>query len=216
MLGLNEPFPGFKLPFATGDAIGDIDNSIQDKWAVVFFYPADNTPICASEVMAFQKMYYHFEDRDCAVMGVSCDSIDSHTAWLNKIGYISFPLASDSEHAGLSYQLGILEDGKAQRATYIIDPAGIIRWVSVHDKLVGRSITEVLRVLDALQSGELCECAESESKLDSVTSGYIHIDKSEYERVQQEFKNNYGKSTGYSNFIQTDKELDWQKIGKTE
>jgi len=167
MLSLGQKFPQFSL---TGVVSNDLNNAFrpftQDsnpgKWKVVFFWPKDFTFVCPTEIAAFGKLNREFADRDAVVYGVSIDSEFVHLAWRNdkeELRDLPFPMLSDIKRE-LSSELGILDKqaGVAQRATYVVDPEGVIRFVYVTDLNVGRSPQEVLRVLDALQTDELCPC----------------------------------------------------------
>lgn len=165
MLGIGRKFPEFSL---TGVVANDIDKafkpvdstSIWGKWAVVFFWPMDFTFVCPTEIAAFGKLNKEFNARDALVLGVSTDSEFVHLAWRKekeKLRDLPFAMLADLKRE-LSTALGILDPqaGVARRATYIVDPDGIIRFAYVTDLNVGRSPNEVLRVLDALQTDELC------------------------------------------------------------
>ena len=136
--------------------------SYAGKWKVIFFWPKDFTFICPTEIAAFGKMNDEFEDRDAVLYGVSTDSEYVHLAWRQNhpdLNDLPFPMLSDLKR-DFSQALGVLHnaEGVCLRATYIVDPEGIIRFVSVNDLNVGRNPQEVLRVLDALQTDELCPC----------------------------------------------------------
>jgi lipoyl-dependent peroxiredoxin subunit C len=167
MLGIGDKFPAFNL---TGVVSNDIGSAFQPfnggshvgKWRVVFFWPKDFTFVCPTEIAGFGKLNGEFAKRDAQVLGVSVDSEFVHLAWRKEqpsLRNLPFPMLSDIKRE-LSQQLGILdrEAGVAQRATYIVDPQGVIRFVYVTDLNVGRSPDEVLRVLEALQTGELTGC----------------------------------------------------------
>ena len=167
MLGIGQRFPEFSL---TGVVSNHLDtafqpfdqNSFEGKWRVVFFWPKDFTFVCPTEIAAFGRLEREFRDRDAQILGVSTDSEFVHLAWRKdkeELRNLPFPMLSDIKRE-LSGSLGILDGqaGVAQRATYIVDPQGVIRFVYVTDLDVGRSPEEVLRVLDGLQSGELCPC----------------------------------------------------------
>jgi len=167
MLGVGSQFPQFKL---TGVVSNDINTAFKDissdefegKWKIVFFWPKDFTFVCPTEIAAFGHLNREFEDRDAVVFGASTDSEFVHVAWRKEkeeLNDLPFPMLSDIRRE-LSSSLGILDEaeGVAQRATYIVDPDNIIRFVYVTDLNVGRSPEEVLRVLDALQTDELCPC----------------------------------------------------------
>jgi len=122
------------------------------KWLVVFFYPADFTFVCPTEVLAFNSAVPTLAERDTELLGVSTDSVFSHVAWMEfHIGQLDFPLASDRDHE-VSRAYGVLDGGQSARGVFIIDPEGIVRYEVVHDDRVGRSVDEVLRVLNALQA----------------------------------------------------------------
>ncbi|GAB7387143.1 biofilm-specific peroxidase AhpA [Bacillaceae bacterium] len=133
------------------------------KWLVLFFYPLDFTFVCPTEILALNDRAEEFFDLDCEILGVSVDSVHSHRAWINTpreqngLGPLKFPLASDiTKEVSRKYDVLIPEQGVALRGLFIIDPEGILRYQVVHELNVGRSVDETLRVLEALQSGELC------------------------------------------------------------
>ena len=123
------------------------------RWLVLFFYPADFTFVCPTEVLAFSSAVPAFAARNAEVLGVSTDSVFSHVAWMEfHIGNLAFPLGSDrSQAASRAYDV-LDENGQSARGVFIIDPDGIVRYEVVHDDSVGRSVDEVLRVLTALQA----------------------------------------------------------------
>jgi alkyl hydroperoxide reductase subunit AhpC len=131
------------------------------KWKVVFLWPMDFTFVCPTEIAEFGKKNKEFADRDAQVLGASTDSHYVHLAWRNQhpdLKNIPFPMLADTNKA-LSMALGVLNKGGVDlRATFIVDPDGIIRFVAVNDLSVGRNVDEVLRTLDALQTDELCPC----------------------------------------------------------
>ncbi|AGC61033.1 peroxiredoxin subunit C [Mycobacterium liflandii 128FXT] len=130
-------------------------------WRVVFFWPKDFTFVCPTEIAAFGKLNDEFEDRDTKILGVSVDNEFVHFQWRAQnedLRTVPFPMASDLKRE-LSTAAGVLNaDGVADRATFIVDPDNIVEFVSVTAGSVGRNVDEVLRVLDALQSDELCAC----------------------------------------------------------
>ena len=167
MIGIGQKFPSFAL---TGVVSNDIKTAFKPfdnrtaagKWQIVFFWPKDFTFVCPTEIAAFGKINKEFAARDAQLYGVSTDSEFVHLAWRSskdELKDLSFPMLSDIKRE-LTTSLGILdaEAGVAQRATYIVDPQGIVRFVYITDLSVGRSPQEVLRVLDALQTDELCPC----------------------------------------------------------
>lgn len=146
-----------------GTAFKDI--SLEDykgKWVVFFFYPLDFTFVCPTEIESFNKNYEEFTKRDANLIGASIDSQFVHLAWRNShpgLKNLKFPMLADTSKS-LSEELGILEaENKiAYRTTFIIDPEGTIQHVSVNGLNVGRNVKEVIRILDALQTGELTPC----------------------------------------------------------
>jgi len=167
MLTVGDKFPAFKLQAAVslerGKEFQEItEQSYSGKWKVVFFWPMDFTFICPTEIAAFGKRNGDFKDRDAQLLGASTDTHFVHLAWRRDhadLKSLPFPMLADTKRE-LSTALGVLhkEAGVALRATFIVDPEGIVRHVSVNDLSVGRSVDEVLRVLDALQTDELCPC----------------------------------------------------------
>jgi peroxiredoxin (alkyl hydroperoxide reductase subunit C) len=167
MLGVGEKFPTFSVTATVSldkkHAFKTItDQDYAGKWKIYFFWPKDFTFVCPTEIAAFGKLNNEFKDRDAQLLGGSTDSEFVHLAWRENhedLRNLPFPMLADIKR-GLSEQLGILdlEEGVCQRATFIVDPDNVIRFVSVNDLSVGRNPQEVLRVLDALQTDELCPC----------------------------------------------------------
>lgn len=129
----------------------------KSKWVVLFFYPLDFTFVCPTEIVALSKSYDDFKKAGAEVFGISVDSAYSHRTWSKELGELKFPLLSDF-HKRVSHQYGVLNEaeGTARRGTFIIDPEGKIRWLVISSDDVGRSIPELLRTLQALQTGKLC------------------------------------------------------------
>lgn len=167
MLTVGEKFPSYSVTATVSTdknkAFETItDESYPGKWKVYFFWPKDFTFVCPTEIAAFGKLNSEFADRDTQVLGGSVDSEFVHLAWRNNhedLKNLPFPMLADVKR-DLCGQLGILDAhaGVAQRATFIVDQENIIRFVYVTDLSVGRNPQEVLRVLDALQTDELCPC----------------------------------------------------------
>lgn len=137
-----------------------MDISLADyagKWLVLFFYPLDFTFVCPTEITGFSDAKEAFEALHACVIGGSTDSVHSHKAWLKDLPALSYPLFSDITRT-MSRDYGVLvpEEGTALRGTFIIDPEGVLRYALYHDNGVGRNVDETLRVLEALQTGELC------------------------------------------------------------
>jgi lipoyl-dependent peroxiredoxin subunit C len=167
MLTVGDKFPHFKLQAVVGLEKGKEFREISDeshpgKWKVVFFWPMDFTFICPTEIAEFGRRSADFAERDAQVLGVSTDTHYVHLAWRTHhpdLKHLPFPMLADTKRE-LASALGILhkQEGVPLRATFIVDPDGLIRFAEVNDLSVGRNVTEVLRVLDALQTDELCPC----------------------------------------------------------
>lgn len=133
------------------------------KWVVLFFYPLDFTFVCPTEITEFSRRDSEFKDLNAQVLGGSTDSVHSHKAWLKELGELAYPLFSDiTRTMSRDYNVLLADQGIALRGTFIIDPEGVLRYALYHDLGVGRSVTETLRVLKALQTGELCPVEWSE------------------------------------------------------
>jgi alkyl hydroperoxide reductase subunit AhpC len=167
MLTVGDQFPDFKLQAVVsrekGKEFREISqDSYPGRWKVVFLWPMDFTFVCPTEIAEFGRRNADFRDRDTQVLGASTDTHFVHLAWRNDhedLRDLPFPMIADTKRE-LSTALGVLHktDGVPLRATFIVDPEGVIRHVSVNDLSVGRSVDEVLRILDALQTDELCPC----------------------------------------------------------
>jgi len=167
MLTIGDTFPAFTAKAVVGLERGKefatlSNDSFAGKWKVYFFWPKDFTFVCPTEIAAFGKLDREFADRDAQLLGVSTDSEYVHLAWRQQhpdLKDLPFPMIADLKRE-LSLALGVLDkrEGVALRATFIVDPDGVIRFTSVNDLSVGRNPAEVLRVLDALQTDELCPC----------------------------------------------------------
>ncbi|MDG1286882.1 MAG: peroxiredoxin [Rickettsiales bacterium] len=171
-ISVGDQFPEFNLKAVDGKPFDDInidnvfidvDNSIhKGKWLTIFFYPKDFTFVCPTEIAAFGDLNEEFEDRDTVLVTASTDSEFTHWAWRkhqDELRELPILMLADVKRE-LTTALGILDknEGVAQRAVFIVDPEGIVRFSMVTDLNVGRNPKEVLRVLDALQTDELCPC----------------------------------------------------------
>jgi lipoyl-dependent peroxiredoxin subunit C len=167
MLTVGDTFPAFALQAAVslekGQEFQEITSaSHPGRWKVVFYWPMDFTFICPTEIAEFGRRNRDFADRDAVVLGASTDTHFVHLAWRRShddLRTLPIPMLADTKRE-LATALGILhkQDGVALRATFIVDPESVIRHVSVNDLSVGRNVDETLRVLDALQTDELCPC----------------------------------------------------------
>jgi len=167
IINIGEKLPDFKLQAVVslekGKEFKEISSAdFKGKWNVLFFYPMDFTFICPTEIAEFNKELKSFKDRETQLFTASTDTHFVHLAWRTHhadLKNLNYPMLADHKKE-LSSALGILHHSEqvALRATFIIDPDGIIRWVNVNDLSVGRNVKEVIRVLDALQTDELCPC----------------------------------------------------------
>jgi len=163
---VGQPAPDFRMRSTKNLETLEEEVALDDykgKWLVLFFYPLDFTFVCPTEIMGLSERLDEFTALDAGVLGVSTDSVYSHRAWLNTprekngIQGVRYPLASDiTKEVSCDYGVLIEDEGIALRGLFIIDPEGILQYQVVHNKDVGRSVDEVLRVLHALQTGGLC------------------------------------------------------------
>ncbi|HWN68889.1 MAG TPA: peroxiredoxin [Haliangium sp.] len=167
MLTVGDKIPSFELQAVVSLEYGKEFQEISEhshpgKWLVLFLWPMDFTFVCPTEIAAFGQRHADFAQRDAQVLGASTDTHYVHLAWRRShpdLDALPFPMLADTKRE-LSSALGVLhrQDGVPLRATFIVDPQGVIRHVSVNDLSVGRNVDEVVRVLDALQTDELCPC----------------------------------------------------------
>ena len=174
MLTVGDTFPQYSLTALVPGRLGDVkastpedyfttidSSTYEGKWRVVFFWPKDFTFVCPTEIAEFGRLNGEFADRDAQVLGASVDNEFVHYAWRiqhEDLLDLPFPMLSDVKRE-LASALGALgADGVAERATFIVDPNGEIQFAMVTAGSVGRNVNEVLRVLDALQTDELCAC----------------------------------------------------------
>lgn len=158
MIAVGEGAPDFTLKGIYRDRVGDYSlKSYRRRWAVLFFYPADFTFICPTEVVGFSKLAADFRAEDAEILGISVDSVETHREWIKELGGLEYPLLGDAEKQ-VSRAYGVLDEteGVCQRATFLIDPAGTVGYVVMSHMNVGRSVEETLRVLKALRTGRLC------------------------------------------------------------
>jgi peroxiredoxin (alkyl hydroperoxide reductase subunit C) len=164
---VGQPAPDFDM--ASTRNIETLDENVKlsdykGKWLVMVFYPLDFTFVCPTELTAFSDHYADFEGIGAEVLGVSTDSVFSHRAWLqtprdkNGIEGLKYPLAADMGGT-VSRDYGVLieDKGIALRGLFVVDPEGVLRYKVVHDLNIGRSVDETLRVIQALQTGGLCQ-----------------------------------------------------------
>lgn len=170
MISIGQKFPQFNkkavVSIEPGKEFEQLSSSYftndDNVWTVMFWWPKDFTFVCPTEIAEFNTAFDQFQQRNTRLIGASTDSEYVHLAWRldhKDLKNLRFPMLADTSKS-LAEELGILtaDEKVAYRATYIIDPEGIIRWVCVNDLDVGRNVAEVVRVLDALQTGELTPC----------------------------------------------------------
>jgi peroxiredoxin 2/4 len=158
MIAIGQKAPEFTLKGILNGKTAEYSlRQFKGKWLVLFFYPADFTFICPTEVTGFSRLVPEFRSEQGEVLGVSVDSIESHRKWADELGGIHYPLLSDDEKK-VSRAYGVLDEkaGVAARATFIINPAGEVSYLVVSSSNVGRSVEETLRVLKALRTDRLC------------------------------------------------------------
>ena len=164
---VGQPAPNFDMPSTKN--IEKLNENVElndyrGRWVVLLFYPLDFTFVCPTELTSFSDRYDDFEGIGAAVIGVSTDSVHSHRAWLKTprdkggVEGLRYPLASDiTKSVARDYGVLIEDKGVALRGLFVIDPEGVLRYAVVHDLNVGRSADETLRVIQALQTGGLCQ-----------------------------------------------------------
>jgi alkyl hydroperoxide reductase subunit AhpC len=167
MLTVGDTLPQFNLlsvvSLDEGKEFQDVTSaSFKGRWLVLFYWPMDFTFVCPTEIAEFGKRNRDFQERNAQVLGASTDTHFVHLAWRKShddLKALPFPMLADTRRE-LAEALGIIhkQEGVALRATFIVDPEGVIRWACVNDLSVGRNVPEVLRVLDGLQTDELCPC----------------------------------------------------------
>jgi len=132
-------------------------SQFEGKWTVLFFYPLDFTFVCPTELLELSKRHKEFEKINTQILGISVDSVYAHKAWSKELGDLNFPLISDF-NKDTSFEYNVLHnDGMSLRGTFIIDPEGIVRSYTVNDLNIGRNIDEIIRTIQALETGELCQ-----------------------------------------------------------
>lgn len=157
---INHMAPLFDAPAFTSDkkhAKVDLQ-SLRGKWVLLFFYPLDFTFVCPTEIKELNKSIDEFKAKNCEVLSVSIDSTYSHEAWSKAdLGNLNFHMLSDITKR-MSRDYGVLDEdsGVSLRGTFLIDPEGRVQYSLCHNLSVGRNIPEILKTLEALQTGELC------------------------------------------------------------
>ncbi|PYS79916.1 MAG: thioredoxin peroxidase [Acidobacteria bacterium] len=164
---VGQPAPSFDMPSTKN--VEKLNENVKlseykGQWLVLLFYPLDFTFVCPTELTTFSDRYEDFLGIGADVIGVSTDSVHSHRAWLKTprdkggVEGLKYPLASDiTKQVARDYGVLIEDKGIALRGLFVIDPEGALRYAVVHDLNVGRSAEETLRVIQALQTGGLCQ-----------------------------------------------------------
>lgn len=159
LLRINDPAPDFVARTTQGELRL---SQYRGQWVMLFSHPADFTPVCTSEFVAMARQAGAFEALGCALLGLSVDSLFSHLAWLadihSRFGVkVPFPVIEDPSMA-IAQAYGMIDpaspDSATVRATYVIDPQGIVRAISWYPMNVGRSVDEMLRLVQALQAAD--------------------------------------------------------------
>jgi peroxiredoxin (alkyl hydroperoxide reductase subunit C) len=169
LITVGDHFPGFEVSACVstqaGQEFATIDHKTHEgQWRVVFFWPMDFTAVCPTEIVAFSALEAAFAERGTQLLGVSTDTEYVHLAWRQSrpdLADLPFPMLADTKRE-LSEACGVLgDDGVAQRATFIVDADNVVQFSMVNSGDVGRNVDEVLRVLDALQTGASTPCGWS-------------------------------------------------------
>lgn len=158
MIGQQAPL--FMAP-AVVDGGETVEVSLEDyrgQWVVLFFYPLDFTFVCPTELTQFREALPQFQDLKAQVVGCSVDSVHSHKRWIkDDLSDLGYPLIGDiTKRVSRDYGVLIEKEGVATRGTFIINPEGVVEYIGMHNLSVGRDVNEILRVLQGLESGELC------------------------------------------------------------
>jgi peroxiredoxin (alkyl hydroperoxide reductase subunit C) len=152
---LGDDFPELKVQTTHG--VMEIPGDFKGKWFVLFSHPADFTPVCTTEFVAFQKRYDEFEKMNCGLIGMSIDQVFSHIKWVEWIKdkldiEIKYPIIAAND--AIALKLGMLHPGKGTntvRAVFIVDPVGKVRLIMYYPQEIGRNMDEVVRAVKALQ-----------------------------------------------------------------
>ncbi|MCA9788766.1 MAG: peroxiredoxin [Cyanobacteria bacterium HKST-UBA04] len=159
MIQVGKAAPEFTAQAVVDGQIKEVTlNQYKGKWVVLFFYPLDFTFVCPTEIQGFDAQFAEFEKANAQILGISVDSVYSHLDWMKDLGQLKFPLLSDITKR-ISREYGVLKEdaGISFRGTFLIDPDGVLRSYVVNDLNVGRNVEETLRLVQAFQTGELCQ-----------------------------------------------------------
>lgn len=155
---VGKPAPNFTTQGVFGDEFQKVSlEDFRGKWVVLAFYPLDFTFVCPTEITGFDMAYDKFQEMNTEVMTISVDSVHSHKAWKKDLGDLKLGMLEDmTKEISRKYGVLIEEQGIALRGTFVIDPDGVLKMSMIHDLSVGRNVDEVIRVVQACQTGELC------------------------------------------------------------
>lgn len=160
MIHIGKPAPEFShiTAYKKGDFVKVSLSDYKGKWLVFFFYPRDFTFVCPTEIRSFAKHEAEFNELNCELLSASTDSEWSHKAWFERdLPDVAYPVLADSTHEiSKAYDVYNETEGLSERGLFIIDPAGIVKYALISAGSVGRSVKETLRVIKAIQSGDLC------------------------------------------------------------
>lgn len=156
MASILQRAPDFKAKAVRGQG-EEVEVSLaawRGRWGVLLFYPRDFSVVCPTEIVELSKRAGELAALGAEVVAMSVDPLERHRQWIaERLGPVAIPLAADPSGAVARAYGALLDEGVAARATFVVDPQGVIRYAAFHDPAVGRSISEILRVLEALQSG---------------------------------------------------------------
>ncbi len=157
-LQIGKPAPDFMVEgYFKGEKKRYSLKDYEGKWKILFFYPLDFTFVCPTELVEMSKRHSEFEAINAQVLGVSVDSVYSHEAWLKDLGELNYPLLSDmTKEMSINYNVYVEDQGVSLRGAFIIDPDGVLKAYMVNDLSVGRNVDEMLRLVKAFQTGDLC------------------------------------------------------------
>ncbi len=156
---IGDKFPEIEAQTTHGKI--NLPGDMKGKWFVLFSHPADFTPVCTTEFVAFQKRWDDFQDLGCELIGLSIDQVFSHIKWTQWIKEnldieIKFPIVADDQ-GKIATSLGMLHPGKGSntvRAVFIVDPKGILRLMLYYPQEIGRNMDEIVRIVKALQTSD--------------------------------------------------------------
>jgi alkyl hydroperoxide reductase subunit AhpC len=158
VLRLNAEAPAFALEGVQGGRVRRFSLAeFRGRWVILFFYPADFTFVCPTEIRTFQRRLPEVTGMNAVVVALSPDDVATHEQWSRELGGIDFPLLSDlAREVARAYEVLDEHEGRPYRATFVLTPQGRIGWLTISPMNVGRSVEETLRVVQALQTGRLC------------------------------------------------------------